>query len=173
MKTDFQALETTKKGNAGEYLVKGIIERSGWLIYQPADDAPHLIDFLCHKPGEGLIGVDVKTYPRRWCCPDTGIDSRDFGKYEAFEWQHAIPVHLVWVDEIERAIYGGRLRYLSQHAQHAGGKVYFPLSAMRLHRHLFPDELAEIRAVSTVDVSRYQDTELFFPWPRVQAMAGR
>lgn len=42
---------------------------------------------------------------------------------------------------------------------------------MRLNRHLFPDELERLRAVSTVDVTRYEETERFFPWARVQAMA--
>lgn len=174
MKQNFQALETTKKGNVGEYLVKNLIERSGWLIYQPAEDMPHLIDFICmKKDGAQIIAVDVKTYPRRYCCPDTGIDTRDFEKYQGFERESGIPVHLVFVDEIEQAVYGGRLRYLARYASPDGRKVYFPLERMRLHRHLFADELEEIRAVSTTDVSRYRNTELYFPWARVQAMAGR
>lgn len=169
----FTQLHTTVKGYAGEGIASGAIERAGWTIYSSQADRPHLVDFICYKPGADLFACDVKTYPRRWCCPDTGIDGRDFEKYQDFERETGMPVHLVWIDEIEQAMYGNRLRYLARHAREEGRKVYFPLEAMRLHRHLFPDEMEQIRAVSTTDVTRYQNTELFFPWARVQAMAGK
>ena len=169
----FTQLHTTVKGYAGEDIVRRILEGLRWTVYDSKADRPHVVDFICHRSGKRLFAVDVKTYPRRWCCPDTGIDTRDFEKYQGFENEHRIPVHLVFVDEIEQAVYGGRLRYLARHASPDGRKVYFPLERMRLHRHLFADELEEIRAVSTVDPARYQNTELFFPWARVQAMAGK
>lgn len=174
MKQDFKALETTQKGYAGEYLVKNLIERSGWIVYESTADVPHVIDFVCMKKnGPGLIAVDVKTYPRRWCCHDTGIDYADFEKYHAFEQETGIAVHIVFVDEIEAAVYGQRLRELATQARPDGNKVYFPLEAMRLHRYLHDDEVDKIRAVSTTDATRYQGSEMYFTLGRVRAMAGR
>jgi len=168
---NFLQLPTTRKGYAGEAIAKNVIRRAGWTIYESTADVPHLVDFLCHKAGR-LIAVDVKTYPRRASYPDTGIDARDFDKYREFAAAHNIPVHLVWVDEIEQAVYGNRLAHLARHATQDGGKVYFPLEAMKLHRHLFPDELDRLRDAGAVDEERYRTCERHFLWPRLQARAG-
>lgn len=169
---NFQQLTTTKKGNIGEAIARGILERAGWNVYDCKQNQPHVVDFLCHKAGR-LIGVDVKTYPRRRHHPDTGIDVMDFAKYLSLGYAHRMPVYLVWIDEIEQAAYSGRLRTIERHAYQAGGKIYFPLSALRLIRHLWPDELAALQAVSTVDAGKYAGVEYFFPWMRVNERAGK
>lgn len=173
MRTGFQQLPTTRKGYAGENIVSGIISASGWRVYNCPADMPHPVDFLAYKAGKGLIAVDVKTYPRRYCCPDTGLDTRDFEKYQEFERETRIPVHLVWVDEFEAAVYGARLRSLVRQASQDGGKTYFPLECMTVHRFLEPEEVDKIRQPGAIDRGRYAGVEKFFIWGRVQAMAGR
>lgn len=166
--SSFLQLPTTRKGYAGEDIARKVIRRAGWTVYESTADVPHLIDFVCEKAGR-LIAVDVKTYPRRASYCDTGIDLADFEAYQAFEDGAGIPVHLVWVDEIEEAVYGHRLAHLSSYASHHAGKVYFPLSAMRLHRHLFLEELAQLRQAGAVDEERYRTCERYFLWSRLQA----
>ena len=156
--TNFKALQTTKKGTAGETIVKAIFEGQGWVMYEPATDSAHLVDFIGFHPDKGLLSIETKSYPRRACCNDTGIDKPDFDKYRELWTDHNMRTCLIFCDPFEQMIYGAYLDAIEQTAHMEGSKVYFPLSVLKPIRRMNPAEVAAIGAVS----DRYQDVKPFF-----------
>lgn len=151
---DFHDLRTARKGEAGERIVRQILEARGWTVYS-APDGPHPIDFIAWN-GERWIAADAKTYPRRACCLDTGIDAQDYRKYQRLPF----PVLLFFVDSIEQAIYAAFLEELAGERTEAHGKVFFPLERLKIVRRLSPSELRAIGAEK--EPERYQGIRKYF-----------
>lgn len=141
--TAFTQLRTTRKGAIGERIARRLLERRGWTVYKPArDNTPHPIDFLVFRPGRPVMAVDVKTYPRRRHYSDTGIDSADWYAYKSF----SCPVSLIFVDEVQRSVYGATISTLEPLARSEGLKTYFPLDAMTVISTLTAEELAQLKS---------------------------
>lgn len=155
MKTHFKKLETTKKGRIGELIVKKLFDKWGWQ-YKEAPNRAHGVDFrvITHR-GE-KIGVDAKTYPRRACCHDTGIDYADFKKYLRFNG----PVLLIFIDQYERMIYGQYLSKVLQKRLRVKDKIYFRLSDMKPVRALTEKEQKQLSKYKLPDF--YAEADSFF-----------
>ncbi|WP_293571877.1 hypothetical protein [Phaeodactylibacter sp.] len=154
MNTHFKKLRTTKKGRIGELIVKKLFDKWGWQ-YKEAPNRAHGIDFrvITHR-GE-RIGVDAKTYPRRACCQDNGIDYADFRKYLRFNGR----VLLIFIDQYEGMIYGQYLDELKQRLR-VKDKVYFRLSDMTVVRPLTEKEQKRLSKYKLPDF--YAEADSFF-----------
>jgi hypothetical protein len=152
----FQQLPETQRGDIGEAIADGYFFRKGWYSYSPPD-APHPIDRLLLTDA-GIFAVDVKTYPRQYSRPCTGIDTPDHHKYLAIE-DTGLSVVLFFVDPFEGCIYRGWIRQLRDEAKHHKGKTYYPLRLMKFVRRLTAEELADL---DQPEDQRYQRTTKFF-----------
>lgn len=152
----FQQLPTTKRGNVGEAIADSYFSAKGWFPYSPPT-GPHPIDRIL-MTDSGLFAVDVKTYPRQFSRPETGIDTADHNKYLKLE-KDGLPVVLFFVDAFEGCIYSGRINQLKHHAHQHQRKTYYPLQRMRFTRRLTAGELAQLNYQKD---SRYHLTPKFF-----------
>ncbi len=131
------------KGQLGERIVKGILERKGFIVYRPETDGSHAFDILAIKDKRRCIAIDVKAKARRTAFPDTGINQRHFEVYQQFSLRHLMPFWLFFVDESMLEIYGNTLDELEKPRTVAGRKYpmvsktafgvdirYWPLEAM-------------------------------------------
>lgn len=161
-KTDFQALITTRKGNVGERIAQRLLRRRGWYVYAPAKEEPYPVDIIAYKPGEAIQAIDAKAYPRRARHNDTGIDEKDYRTYQAFTGATGAEVTLMFIDQVEKCVYGARLSSLLPYAKAEGTKVYFPLPCFKVLHWLQPGELAALNQAGPVDTTMYQGTHLYF-----------
>lgn len=152
-----------QKGNIGEKLVDEYLLRKGIVPYRPIISKAHPFDRLCASADKKHIYVvEVKTKPRREFYPDTGVDFRHYNAYLHIAMQHSMDVFIYFVDEIERAIYGGELILnLAQVRQITHPKtgrvliyplpqrgiIYFPLSAMETIAELSEEVCKELAAL--------------------------
>lgn len=157
---DFNELSTTKKGDIGEAIVQAQLIQWNYTLYQ-APKSAHPVDCIAWKNGT-FTAVEVKTYPRLFSRPVTGIDEADYKSYQAIEQRYCMPVKLFFVDEAEAAIYGATVRNLSRAVKCKKGKAYFPLSCMKFVRRLSANELESIYKFSNVDYSKYITLPKYF-----------
>ena len=163
MRTPFNDLPTTKKGDIGERLFTEYLSQNGFVVYSPPLAGRHPVDRIVYHPKRGWLAVDVKTYPRRYCCLDTGIDQADYLKYQKLP----LRVLLCFVDEFEGCIYVAYLDELKPTGEPSGGKVYFPLGAFKKVRPLTPAELAELDELSPyAKGERYRHQRRYFAAPK-------
>lgn len=129
------------KGEIGEQIVKLLMESVGWVVYRPVTEGAHHFDMLCIKDKRTAVAFDVKAKARMNNLPATGIDQRHFDEYARFSNRHQMPFWLVFVDEMERRVYGNEIAELEKernvgglkYPRHIrGGKIrIWPLEAMR------------------------------------------
>lgn len=86
---------------------------------------------------------DIKTKPRRFAYPDTGIDIRTFDEYMKKSKEINLEFLLIFVDESSKKIYGNLLSELTKEIEiHHNNKIikyplihkgiiYFPLEKMK------------------------------------------
>ncbi|TXF91214.1 NERD domain-containing protein [Neolewinella aurantiaca] len=153
----FQQLPTTQRGDAGEAIADSYFAAQGWHVYSPPIGPAHPIDRVLMTE-HGVFAVDVKTYPRQYSRPCTGIDTGDHEKYLTIE-ATGLPVVLFFIDAFEGCIYSGRLSRLKAAAKHHSGKTYYPLQLMTFTRRLTAKELSDLAQPQD---SRYQLTRPFF-----------
>ena len=149
-----------KKGNLGEKIVDEYFEGQGYIIYEPTTDGAHLIDRLYVKDKKQLIFADVKTKPKRNKYPDTGFNYKNYKEYEVLE-KMGLEVWIIFVDEVEGAIYGNTLEKLSEPCsiEHYGRTIEYPLTEGEIiyfYRNnmidinlLSREEVAEIKSYNT------------------------
>lgn len=101
-----------KKGAVGERIVRVLLERNGWVVYQPITDGAHCFDMLSIKDKKRAIAIDVKAKARmnKWAA--TGVNERHFLEYKAFSETHNMPFWIFFVDELLGKIYGNELKVL-------------------------------------------------------------
>lgn len=101
-----------RKGAIGEQVCRDILERKGWVVYQPATEGAHAFDMLAILNKQRAVAIDVKAKARLNHWRATGINQAHFETYKAFSEKHAMPFWLFFVDECEHAIYGNELSIL-------------------------------------------------------------
>lgn len=103
-----------KKGEIGEQIIKQYLEGNGWVVYQPTTDGAHCFDMLSIKDKKTAIALDVKAKARLNFLPATGIDQRHFEEYKLFSNKHLMPFWVVFVDEMQKSIYGQEIAELEK-----------------------------------------------------------
>lgn len=150
--------EEVKKGNIGENIVFNYLCNSGYTVYRPVTEGPHLFDNLCVSRDKRTIFIaEVKTKEARKYYPDTGIDIRSYQEYKFVENKYNLHVYLFFVDAANRKVYGNFLRRLEtpkaegkySYPLQQGGIIYFPLSSMTLISELTAEEAEEIKKHNT------------------------
>lgn len=158
--------QTVKKGDIGEKIVNQYLESKGFIIYQPITDKAHAFDKIAIKDKIHMIICEVKTKAKRNYKPDTGIDYRHYLEYKALSEKYNLPVHLFFVDEELKQIYGGRLKdlelpnayeYNTQYLSYPKVEktkqdktiIYFYQPTMKVIHNLTDEEAAEIKSYNT------------------------
>jgi hypothetical protein len=126
-----------------EKLVKEILEKKHWVVYEPKTDGAHAFDMLAIKDKRTCVAIDVKAKARMTYLPATGINEDHFQVYQEFSKKHNMAFWLIFVDENTNEIYGNRItelekqrvfegRYYPMHIRTRFGKQVrlWPLSAM-------------------------------------------
>lgn len=113
-----------QKGRIGEEQVRALLEKKGYIVYTPKTGGAHAFDFMAIKDKEKCIALDVKAKARRNNYKDTGVDLRNFRIYEQFMKRHNMPFWLVFVDEMERRIYGNTIEALMASVKKDKGITY-------------------------------------------------
>lgn len=157
---NFRQLPTTRKGEAGEQIAKKIFMDRGAFPYAPAIDGPHPIDFAVMSKKGNITLVDVKTYPRRYMAPQTGIDKADWESYQALHESTGLRVYLMFIDAFEQCIYGAGLDVLKPTAKVEGDKVYFDLCYLQPMAKLSAEGLSKIGPIKSPE--RYKGVTPFF-----------
>jgi len=156
--TNFNDLQTTKKGEIGEDLVKKWLEEKGWVIYEPTTDGPHVFDKLAIKDKKQIMIIEVKTKARRNYYPDTGIDVRHYEGYKLITQIMKVDIFLVFVDEMIGQVYGNKLNFLEEPIETSdctkyplieNGIIYFPLERMYKIAILDTSKVLELRKLNT------------------------
>lgn len=143
-----------KKGNLGEAICRGLLEKDKYVIYAPVVEGAHLIDFFCHKESKNIIGAEVKTKRRTikrfWGnVPGTGCNTKVFREYMHLQEKHNIDVKMFFVDQFERCIYGGWLSDISPgHKFLPGGQVIFRLDLMQVFYNLSAHQIEELKRLT-------------------------
>lgn len=97
------------KGEVGEMVVRAHLEKKGWVVYKPHTEGAHAFDILAIFQKKTAIALDVKAKSRMNKYPATGINQNHFEEYLAFSEKHLMPFWVVFVDEMQRTIYGNEL----------------------------------------------------------------
>ena len=157
----FNDLPTTRKGTAGENIVKEILRHKDYKVYTPGDDASFPVDFIVMKQDGNAVNfiglVDSKCFPRCHSYTRTGIDKKDFDTYVGL--LKFLPVTIVFVDGHERMAYALPLALEHKNATFSHGKAWFELSAMTP---LCKLSAADLRAIKYTPTPHYQGTKKFF-----------
>jgi hypothetical protein len=148
-----------RKGAVGEQVVRGFLERAGWVVYQPITEGAHCFDMLCIKGNRTAVAFDVKAKARLNRYPATGINQRHFEEYAAFSEKHRMPFWVVFVDEFMGKVYGNAIEELER-PRTVEGRQYpmlmpwkppirlWPLAAMRPIHTLTPEQAGELAALN-------------------------
>jgi len=174
--------QEVKKGNIGERIVEEWLISHGIIPYAPCTEAAHPFDRLCASADKKRIFVaEIKCKPRRYAYPDTGINYSHYCDYVNIAMKYSMDVFLYFVDEYQRAIYGGELitRLIPEfqivhhgktllyplHTSHMqNGRsvkmVYFPLKRMHQIATLSDEQCNSLRALSTSKTHRQSE----LPW---------
>lgn len=146
----WQDKKETKKGNIGEEIIKNMLREQGYVLYEPKDDLPHLIDIFCHHIEKDLVCVEVKTKRRRANRQDTGFETRHYKEYIRLLERHRLDTFIAFVDDFEGCIYGQKLSHLMQFENEYKGQVYFPLEQMDFIQWLSEEEIKALKLLTTV-----------------------
>ncbi len=150
-----------EKGGYAENIIRGLLEKKGFIVYCPMTDGSHAFDILAIQNKERVIALDVKAKARRTYWPDTGVNQRHFETYVAFSQRHSIDFWIIFVDEYKKEIYGNTLEKLETPRKvgnreyprieptRSGTKIrYWPLEAM-IGMGRLPSDAAEILGQSS------------------------
>lgn len=160
-RTRFQDLPTTRKGTAGEKIVKEILEQKGYKVYAPTKDESFPIDFVVMKQDGHTVDfvglVDSKCYPRCHSYERTGIDKKDFDTYVGL--LKFLPVTIIFIDGFERMAYALPLALEKDKATFGNGKAWFELDAMTPLCRL---SATDLKAINCYLSPHYVTTKKFF-----------
>lgn len=163
---NWQDLQTVRKGNIGEKVVKDYLMDKGYIPYIPDAPGSHPFDLLVASPNKRQIFIaDSKAKPARIYYPDTGIDLRHYNQYSYIEQKHNMNVFVFFVDEDNGKVYGNFLKKLTEPVEiEHNGKVlsypktetdsrgittiYFPLEKMLPVGDIPEDDISRLRELS-------------------------
>lgn len=141
----FTELQTTICGNFGEDLIlKEFGNKHNLKIYiQQKDNSSYPVDAIALYNGKAY-GIEVKTKPRFKFFDKTGMDTPDHTTYMEMN----IDVYVLFVDYIEKKIYGNWIKKLDKHKKIEGNITTYPLSEMKVYRNLTDKEVDDLKELS-------------------------
>ena len=160
---NWQYKTEVKRGNLGEEIVDNLLHSKGYVIYKPITEAAHAFDRLAIKDKEKACIAKVKTKPRRFAYPDTGIDVRHYMEYKRVWRKHRIPVFIFFVDDNEGTV---RCLNLSEFFEvnepkkyiHKGKTLSYPMDYKRI-KYFYQPEMKIVYELSAEE--REQIKELY------------
>lgn len=111
---EWHNLPEVKIGDYGEQLVRNILERHGFKVYQAITEGAHLIDFIVENNKKLIFAVEVKTKPMMIKYRETGFNYKHYEHYRDFSLRAHMPVLIVFVDSSKGKIYGNFLSVLDE-----------------------------------------------------------
>lgn len=129
---NFQKLQTTKKGNLGEYIVDKYLLNKNIIPYipHPENNTAHPFDRLCaSRDKKNVFIAEVKTKASRNLYPDTGFNLKSYEEYKFIQDKYGIEIWIFFVDENINKIYGNKLSKLDIpiDIEYKGRKLKYPL----------------------------------------------
>lgn len=103
-----------KMGDYGEEIVRAILEKCGFIVYQAVSEGAHLIDFVVERNKDLIFAIDVKTKAMMKKYAETGFNYSHYQHYRDFSQRSHMPVFIVWVDPSKKTIYGNFLHVLDE-----------------------------------------------------------
>jgi len=103
--SNWQNLNTVKKGDIGEQIIIDYLDKKGFVIYAPFYSKPHWIDFFASRNKDEIYAIDVKTKSRLNKWDATGLDLQDYKDYLKLNQKTGIRVFLFFVDDKEGFIH--------------------------------------------------------------------
>lgn len=146
-----------KKGDIGEAIVRGLLEKYGWIVLKPVTNAAHYFDMLSIKPKSEEFKafiVEVKTKAKRNLRNDTGIDVKHYESYQKVAREMNISLFLCFVDEMLCKVYGASLDKLSKQYVDKGGYIYPLIEENKFGKIIYfsLDVMQDIYDLSNVEV---------------------
>lgn len=151
-----------KKRNIGERIIKELLEKEGYIVYETTTEGAHGFDKFAMKNKETIIYVECKSKARRNKYPDTGIDIKHYNDYKRISEKYNMDIYIFFIDEMLGEIYGNWLRELEKPTKiihksvtinyplKSKGIIYFPLINMNRNiRKLNKHEIQLLRQYST------------------------
>lgn len=103
-----------QKGAYAEQIIKNMLESKGYVVYMPCTDAAHSFDIMAIKDKRSCVALDIKAKARMNNIPATGVNGEHYDTYKKFSVQHNMPFWIVFVDEMEKSIYGNTIEELDK-----------------------------------------------------------
>lgn len=138
-----------KKGAVGEQIVRCHLEKRGWVVYQPQTIGAHCFDILAIINKQKAIALDVKAKSRLNKYPATGINQKHFEEYKNFSEKHLMPFWVIFVDEMQKTVYGNCLEELEIERVIEGIKYPFQMSAAGATVRIWP--LQAMKHIANID----------------------
>ena len=106
MKTDFNDLKSTIKGNYGEHIIVPVLKAKGYTVYKvDEDNKPHTHDYYITRWRRGKLqqfAVEVKTKSSLLYYDAIGIDNNKLEKY--IEINKAVKLIFITIDDVTGTI---------------------------------------------------------------------
>lgn len=112
--TQINFKKALKKGAIGEEIIKDFLESKGWSVYQPFANKAHAFDMLAIKDKKNAIALDIKAKSRLDFIEATGVNTKHFETYKLFSEKHKMPFWIIFVDELQKTIYGNTIENLEK-----------------------------------------------------------
>lgn len=159
-KPEWNERRSVKKGTIGERIVRYVLEKNGWVVYQCVSrDKAHVIDCIAYKEKktQRFLEVKTKSFMRN---PDrTGFNTCDLEVYTHYLKEKNQDIFILFVDQAKKKIYGNFLSKLIEPKEEDGmlfpnefiskydGKsiTVFPLSSMIDIAELSEDQIKELK----------------------------
>ena len=145
---EFTSLQTTQLGTIAEQIIiNDFASSKNYFPYTPNKLSSHPIDAVLIS-GHSQVWLDVKCKSRRKHYADTGFDSSDVESYLKAPQQ----VYILWLDIVQKKIYGNFLKRLIPFRKDEGKITYFPLDKMVLFRDMTE---SEYKSLKQLEASKY------------------
>ena len=105
VKPDWQMKLSVKKGNIGEQIVQGYLEKRGHVVYKCITKGAHAFDLMAIKDKKIIRIAEVKS-KARMKNKETGINLSNYKEYIAILEKYNLDTFIFFVDDIEERIYG-------------------------------------------------------------------
>ncbi len=144
-----------KKGDSGESIIHNYIKGKGLIPFRPVFEGAHPFDMMVAKYGDGvnsLVMAEIKSKKRMGKMfliggvrtYVSGFNTKSYNTYLEYSKKYNIPVHIYFVDELEKLVYGENLSLLRENTMELYNITYFRICDMKLIQALTEEEALEL-----------------------------